>query len=56
MLSVGEDSGSVEKCFMVVDCDEATVISYNVISDLLFILGCNKNDEYNLAHISLTSR
>ena len=56
ILSVGENSGCIENCLVVVDCDGAAVISYNVMSELLFILGCNNNQEYNLAHISLASR
>lgn len=56
MLVVASDSGNVGESLMVVDCDETSVISYNIISDMLFMLTCDKLGLHNLNHISFTSR
>lgn len=56
LLSVSEESGSISDCCMVLDCAENTVLSYELVSGVLFVLWKDSNGKHDLMHVSMSSR
>ncbi|XP_067927960.1 nuclear pore complex protein Nup160-like isoform X2 [Watersipora subatra] len=53
LLSVSGESGQIGDCSLIADCSENAVISYQVVSDELFILWKNDTLARELIHVSM---